>query len=121
MKVPLFSLLSIQMEKPNLNYINSLSGNDDEFKQIIINTLKNELPIEISEYHSQMKKGSFIDASEIIHKIKHKISIMGMEKSYYLAEEFEFSLKNQLAGFDAALKVAFDQILAAMQDFADSL
>ncbi|WP_348822816.1 Hpt domain-containing protein [Flavobacterium aestuarii] len=109
------------MEKPNLNYINSLSGNDDVFKQKIINTFKKELPKEIDEYSSQMEKGCFLEASEIIHKIKHKISIMGMEKSYYLAEEFEFDLKNQSAGFNEALKAAFDKILAAMLHYADSL
>jgi len=109
------------MDKPNLNYINSLSGNDDVFKQTIINTLKKELPKEIGEYYGQMESGSFLKASEIIHKIKHKIGIMGMEKSYYIVEEFECSLKNQSADFNAELKVAFDQILCTMQDFADSL
>jgi DNA-directed RNA polymerase subunit L len=46
---------------------------------------------------------------------------MGMEKSYYLAEEFEISLKKESVDFKEALKVEFDKILSTMQDFVDSL
>ncbi|PKB15913.1 Hpt domain-containing protein [Flavobacterium sp. 5] len=109
------------MEKPNLNYINNLSGNDDAFRGKIINTLKKELPKEVKEYYDQIEKGYFTEAAQIIHKIKHKIGIMGMEKSYYLTEEFERNLKNQSADSNAELKVEFNKILSTMQDFVDSL
>jgi HPt (histidine-containing phosphotransfer) domain-containing protein len=109
------------MEQPNLNYINNLSGNDKVFKELIINTLKKELPLEINEYRNKIENDCFTASAEIIHKIKHKISIMGMEKSYYLAEEFEISLKKESVAFKEVLKVEFDEILSAMQDFVDSL
>ncbi|WP_417941202.1 Hpt domain-containing protein [Flavobacterium sp. RS13.1] len=109
------------MEQPNLNYINNLSGNDMAFKQLIISTLKKELPLEIDEYYNKIENDCFIATAEIIHKIKHKIIIMGMEKSYYLAEEFEISLKKESVDFKEALKVEFDKILSTMQDFVDSL
>ncbi len=109
------------MEQPNLNYINNLSGDDMAFKQLIISTLKKELPLEINEYHSKIENNCFTGTAEIIHKIKHKISIMGMEKSYYLAEEFEISLKKQSVAFKEVLKVEFDEILSTMKDFVDSL
>lgn len=108
------------MEQPNLNYVNNLSGNDMAFKQLIIITLKKELPLEIKEYQNKIQNNNFTATAEIIHKIKHKISIMGMEKSYYLAEEFEINLQKTQA-FKNEVKVGFDEVLNKMQDFVDSL
>lgn len=105
------------MEQPNLNYINDLSGDDLIFRAKLIATLKKELPEETAQYENSMKNSALKEAAGVVHKIKHKISIMGMEKSYYLAEEFENNLKNQ----SAVLKPEFDKILAIMQDFAAAL
>ena len=33
-------------------------------------------------------------AAESVHKLKHKISILGLNKSYYIAEKFEDNLKD---------------------------
>jgi HPt (histidine-containing phosphotransfer) domain-containing protein len=105
------------MEQPNLLYIDSLSGDDLEFKAKLVATLKRELPIEVIRYKENISENDFIQTAAIVHKLKHKISIMGMEKSYYLAEEFEDNLKNQ----SAALKPEFDKVLALMEEFAASL
>ncbi len=108
------------MEQPNLNYVNNLCGNDMAFKQLIIITLKKELPLEIKEYQNKIQNNNFTATAEIIHKIKHKIIILGMEKSYYLAEEFEINLQKTQA-FKNEVKVGFDEVLNKMQDFVDSL
>lgn len=105
------------MEQPNLIYIDSLAGDDFEFKAKLVGTLKRELPIEILRYRESIAENDFAQTAAMVHKLKHKISIMGMEKSYYLAEEFEDNLKNQ----SAALKPEFDKVLALMEDFAASL
>lgn len=105
------------MEQPNLNYINDLSEDDLIFRAKLIATLQKELPEETAQYENSMKNSAFKEAAELVHKIKHKISIMGMEKSYYLAEEFEDNLKNQ----SADLKPEFDKILAIMRNFAAAL
>jgi HPt (histidine-containing phosphotransfer) domain-containing protein len=105
------------MEQPNLNYINELSGDNLEFKNKIIGILKKELPDEITVYEEGFKNGDYLLAAQSVHKLKHKISILGLEKSYYLAEEYENNLKNNTTNLDAD----FDTILNSMQQFVDDL
>jgi len=105
------------MEKPNTNYINQLSGDNEEFKVKIIEIFKKELPEEVALYQNQMQTKNWKLAAASVHKLKHKISILGLEKSYYIAEEFEKNLKEQ----SIKLQPEFESILNVMQDFVDKL
>ena len=105
------------MEKPNSNYINQLSGDNEEFKAKITGILKRELPEEIIQYQNQIQSKNFKLASESVHKLKHKISILGLEKSYYIAEEFEDNLKENSTN----LQIEFENILKLMQDYVEQL
>ena len=105
------------MEHPNLNYIDELSGDNLEFKTKLIGILKNELPKEVKDYSEQMGNANFHQASQLVHKLKHKISILGLEKSYYIAEEYEVNLKNNSTNLDADFK----NILKIMQEFVNCL
>lgn len=105
------------MEKPNSNYINQLSGDNEEFKAKITGILKRELPEEVAFYENQIQSKNYKLAAESVHKLKHKVSILGLEKSYYIAEEFEDNLKEQ----STKLQSEFESILKAMQDFVDTL
>ncbi|WP_298391709.1 Hpt domain-containing protein [Flavobacterium sp.] len=105
------------MEQPNSNYINQLSGDNEEFKAKIIGILKRELPEEVALYQNQIKTKNYKLAAESVHKLKHKVSILGLEKSYYIAEEYEDNLKEQ----STILQSEFESILKMMQDFVDKL
>ena len=105
------------MEHPNLNYINELSGDNLEFRTKLIGILKKELPKEIIGYSGEMENSNFLEAAQSVHKLKHKISILGLEKSYYIAEEYESNLKNNSTN----LAVDFENILKIMQEFVDRL
>lgn len=105
------------MEQPNLNYINDLAGDDDAFRAKLITVIKNELPAEIAEYQNNIDNQNYTAAANNVHKLKHKISVMGMEKSYYLAEAFENSLKEN----NTQQAEEFGALLTAMQNFAASL
>jgi len=105
------------MEQPNSNYINDLSGDNQEFKARLIKILKKELPEEIELYFLQMKNKDLLLAAQAVHKLKHKISILGLEKSYYIAEEYE----NNLNGSIIILQIEFEAILRIMQKFVDCL
>ena len=105
------------MEKPNLNYINELSGDNLEFKTRIIEIVKKELPLEIGAYDEFMKNKIFSNAAQSVHKIKHKISILGLEKSYYIAEEYENNLNKETT----LLQFEFESLLKTMQEFVDNL
>ncbi|MFV8358006.1 Hpt domain-containing protein, partial [Flavobacterium sp. XS1P32] len=105
------------MEQPNLNYINELSGDNLEFRTKLIGILKKELPKEIIGYSGEMENTNFLEAAQSVHKLKHKISILGLEKSYYIAEEYESDLKNNSTN----LAVDFENILKIMQEFVNRL
>ncbi|MBF01845.1 MAG: histidine kinase [Flavobacterium sp.] len=105
------------MEKPNLTYIEQLAGDNSEFKAKMIAILKKELPEEIAVYKSQMQNNNWQEAAQSVHKLKHKVSILGLEKSYYLAETFEENLKNKVSTFQNE----FEIVLEAMSNFVQTL
>lgn len=105
------------MELPNLTYINELSGDNLQFKEKLIQIIKKELPMEVQAYDDAMKENDFKLAASCVHKLKHKLSILGLEKSYYIAEEFENNLKENSTN----LQSDFQAILVLMQDFVDEL
>ncbi len=77
------------MEKPNIEYILKLARGNDAVKQKLIDTLKDE----------------------------HKIAILGLEKSYYLAEDHE----NELLNGKKKLQQEFEDTLTLIQNFVNSL
>ena len=105
------------MEEPNLKYIQELALGDEGFKLKLINIIKMELPMEIDEYYLNIENRRFIETAEIVHKLKHKISILGLEKSYYLAHAFEEDLK--VESLDKRVK--FEEILSQMTSFVNAL
>ena len=95
------------IEQANLSYIHSLSGGDKTFEKKLIDIIKTEFPVERAIYEKNMKFHNFKEAAENVHKIKHKISILGLEKSYELATEYEKNLKES----NHTLEDAFDVIM----------
>lgn len=90
------------MELPNLSYIEELSGGDKAFKDKLISIIKKEYPTEKAIYIENITMLNFQEAANNVHKLKHKISILGLEKSYDIANNFEMQLKeNRLDGQDA--------------------
>ena len=105
------------MEQPNLNYIDQLCAEDNSFRIKMIDIIKKELPIEISAYHKSMEVHNYRHTAEHVHKLKHKISILGLEKSYKIAHEYEEHLLN--GTFESQDK--FESILHLMQSFVNGL
>jgi len=95
------------MEQPNQNYINTLSGGDEVFKQKLINVIKKEFPEEKQVYFKNYNAKNYKLAADNVHKLKHKISILGLEKSYGVAVAYENNLLegsiNQKEQFEAIL------------------
>ena len=95
------------METPNLIYIKQLSDGDVTFENKLISILKREFPIEVKQYKKNISLKNNIQTAENVHKIKHKISILGLEKGYVLATSFEKELKKG----SVSLQVPFEKIL----------
>lgn len=105
------------MEQPNLSYINALSKGDEEFKKQVTAVLKEELSCEIESYFLYIKNNDFKKTKEIVHRIKHKMSILGLEKSYKITNEFE----NNLADNSIENKEHFESVLPVMLAFLKEL
>ena len=104
-------------ELPNLNYINSLSGGDKSFEIKLISIMKKEFKIEKNIYYNNIKSDKLKLCSENVHKIKHKISILGLEKSYEIAAQYE----NNLREGNSALQNKFSDILNNVTNYLNKL
>lgn len=105
------------MEQPNKSYINSLSGGDRAFEQKLIAIIKDEFPAEKEVYFNNMAEKKYQLAADNVHKLKHKISILGLEKSYETAVAFE----NNLLEGSIELKNEFESILTTMTNYLQQL
>ncbi|MBL4604708.1 MAG: Hpt domain-containing protein [Flavobacteriaceae bacterium] len=83
------------MEKPNLRYIKELSDGDLSFEKKLISLLKHELPIEFEEFLKNFEERNFIKTAGNVHKLKHKISILGLTKAYEEASRYENDLRER--------------------------
>ncbi|WP_422107101.1 Hpt domain-containing protein [Winogradskyella sp.] len=105
------------MEQPNLSYIESMSGGDKVFEQKLIDIIQKEFPEEKQVYYDNIAANNFKAAAENVHKLKHKISILGLVKSYEVAVNYEHHLiEGSKEGQDA-----FEAILQNMTDFLKTL
>lgn len=100
-------------EQPNLSYIHQLSGGDKVFEDKLMSVVKRELPEEIFSYRTSIFEKNLLKASSCVHKLKHKISILGLEKSYYFAESYEEDLRE---GSNTGQQ-EFEEILQRMLTF----
>ena len=105
------------MEQANTKYLDELCGGDAAFLSKMISINKTELPQEITSYSELLNKKQYQLTANCVHKLKHKISVLGLEKSYYIAEQFENNLKNG----STALQDDFEKIATKMQDFVANL
>lgn len=105
------------MEQPNLEYFDKLSNNNITFKQKLIDIVKYEFPLELSVYQDCIANNSLKEASEAVHKLKHKIGVLGMTDSYTLAETFEHSLRDGLNEKQAE----FESVLKTVKAFIDQI
>jgi HPt (histidine-containing phosphotransfer) domain-containing protein len=80
---------------PNLDYIDEISDNDLTFKNKIIGIIKRDFPLEKDEFFKNYKSNMHLLAAENVHKLKHKINMLGLEKGYDIAVKFENELREK--------------------------
>ena len=105
------------MEKPNLIYIDTLAGEDQSVKKRLIEIIKTEFPKENKEYLLSLKNLDYKKMGENVHKLKHKISILGLEKGYEITNEFEHNLRDQCLT-DAE---SFEKILIKISEYLKTI
>ncbi|AUC86012.1 histidine kinase [Polaribacter sp. ALD11] len=82
------------MEIPNLDYLKEISGGDLDFENAMLSLLKLEFPAEYTVLKMNFDNNNFDEIALDIHKIKHKIGMLGMEASVDLASKCEKNIKN---------------------------
>ncbi|WP_420571108.1 Hpt domain-containing protein [Kordia sp.] len=96
------------MEQPNLTYIEQLARGDDSIRNTLIDVIKTEFPEEKKEYYESLERKDYKKIEENVHKLKHKISILGLEQSYERANTYEHNLReknmNGVDDFEEILK-----------------
>lgn len=105
------------MEIPSLDYINSIAGGDDDFKRQLINILKEEFPKEKEDFLNNFNRKDYQLAFENVHKLKHKISMFGLENQFVIASEFEENLKQN----NTDLNKKFLDCLAKITEFLNTI
>lgn len=81
------------MEQPSLSFIKQISGDDRVFENDILAIIKEEFPDEVELFNSNFKQEKYTEAANNVHKIKHKISLLGLERGLETASKFEAALK----------------------------
>ncbi|WP_158976694.1 Hpt domain-containing protein [Cellulophaga sp. L1A9] len=104
-------------QQPNLDYIKDLSGDDIEFEQKFIAVLREEIPLEKQEYIRCITAENFKDTASIVHKLKHKLNILGLKEDYKLSVIYEEDLKKG----DASLNDKFLFILNKIENYIKNL
>ncbi len=94
-----------------------MSDGDKVFQQKLIDIIKSEFPIEKKHYLNNIKDKNFKATAENVHKIKHKISILGLVKGYEIAANYENNLnQNSTKG-----KAEFESILKLITKFLKTI
>lgn len=105
------------IEQPNLAYVDNLAGDDLEFRAQFITIIKDEFPVEKEEYLGHVANGKNKETAEIVHKLKHKFNILGMENSYRLAVDYE---KELLAG-EQGSETKFKSVLETIEAYIKTI
>ena len=105
------------METPNLEYIIQLARGNESIKNELISVIKTEFPEEKKDYFESFNQNDFKKIEENVHRLKHKISILGLEKSYKLANEFEHNLREH----NLEKQQDFEKILIAITNYIETI
>ena len=79
--------------RPNIDYIKKLADGSREFEEKMIEILKEEYPREKELFLEYFDNDHLMKAADMIHKIKHKFSMLGMEDEYMFSVDFEEQLR----------------------------
>ncbi len=104
-------------EQPNLSYVHELSGGDHDFEKNFLRIVKRELPLDAERFRENIAAENFKEAAANVHKLKHKISILGLEDSHRLAQEYELQLREGVN----KLENSFLEILDAMMNYLEKI
>ena len=108
--------LKFVMEQPGLSVIKEISGDDIDFENSILEIIKKEFPEEVEEFTENYKLENYVEASHNVHKVKHKISLLGLEQGLEIASVFELALKKGDTQLHSNFLEILDKIRVYLKD-----
>ncbi|MFY7671054.1 Hpt domain-containing protein [Tenacibaculum sp. MEBiC06402] len=105
------------METPNLSYLDELARGDQELINQLIDVLKTEFPEERQDYYDSLETKNYKLIAENVHRLKHKISILGLEMAYKLSNDYE----NELREAKLEKMEAFENILNVISNYLKTI
>ncbi|MDO6491275.1 MAG: Hpt domain-containing protein [Cellulophaga sp.] len=103
------------MEQPNLNYVHKLADGNTSFLNEFVKIIKDEFPDEKQTYTTAVEAKDNKASAEIVHKLKHKFNILGLEKAYALAVTYEEQLLKGTYDLHIEFKLILDKITSYLK------
>jgi len=103
--------------QPNLTQINQICGDNIGFRERLVNVIQKELPEEVSLYKKNWQANNYKECAENVHKLKHKISLLGLDEPYRFAILYEEELRQGIK----VNKAIFDEIIEKMISYIKNL
>lgn len=100
-------------ESPNLSYVREIGGEDRDFAHRYIKLLKEEFQWEVGMYLRHINKKQPKQAAEIVASSKYKLRILGLERAFNFAIEYEKLLRLG----DSSRDIEFRKILTTVSNF----
>ncbi len=104
-------------EQPNLDYFNQIANGEQEIINTLISILKSEFPQQIESYNQNVLAVNSKETAEAVHKLKHKIGLLGLDNGYNLAHQYEQNLRENSYEY----KKEFESILKIITNFIQNL
>ncbi len=104
-------------EVPNLSYVVDLVGDDFDFRDKFLQIIKEEFPLELGLYLFHIKRNEPRHAAEYVHKLKYRISALGMNHAYKFSDVHE----ERLHVGDTSLDTDFKRILKKVDVYLKSI
>lgn len=100
-------------ETPNLDYIREIAGGNEEFEKKFLSIIQLEFPKEKEEYLSLLNEGDYDESAKVVHKLKHKLGILGLTDGYKMAIKYEEALKMG----NTSMREEFNLVLGSVEEF----
>ncbi|MFM7858724.1 MAG: ATP-binding protein, partial [Flammeovirgaceae bacterium] len=88
--------LKIKRSKIDFSYLKTVSNNDQEFIDEIVNTFIGTIPEHLRQIKTFLKINNWKEVAHVVHKIKSSLSLLGLQDIKNLAIEIENSSKQEI-------------------------
>ncbi len=106
------------MKFPNSIFLEEQAQNNTVIVTRILEVMKEEFITEMEVYLSYMSNENYTEASKVVHKLKHKASLLNLDKEKAIElGKYEMDLLSK----DLTLKDEFDEILDKISRYFKNL